>query len=157
MQQVAARLALFGYPPTPVQLTVEPRPRWERRLRAFLPLFAAAATAPVLFMIPPHVEWLVLSAAAGIYWFRKNWIAEFVLVGFIGICPKCHSPIEVKKGATLRFPHGVVCYQCHEHPALELGDAPPVQPRSSSDQALQPRPPAEVRPLRIWSPSSSEW
>ena len=157
MQHVAARLALFGFASTPVQLTVEPRPRWERRLRAFLALFAAAVTAPILFLIPPHAEWLLLSAATGIYWFRKNWIAEFVLVEFQGICPKCHAPVEVKRGTTLRFPHGVVCYNCHDHPALELGDAPPVEPRGPSDDAPQARPPAEVRPLRIWSPSSSEW
>ena len=157
MLQLAARLALFGFAPTPVQLTVEPRPRWERMLRAFLALFVAAATAPLLFLIPPHAEWLLLSAASGIYWFRKNWIAEYVLVGFEGICPKCHMQITLKQGTTLRFPHGVVCYHCHEHPALELGSAPPPPPRGVDDLTPQPRSPAEVRPLRIWSPSSSEW
>ena len=156
--QLAARLALFGFAPTPVQLAVEPRPRWERVLRAFLALFIAGATAPLLFLIPPHAEWLLLSAATGVYWFRKNWIAEYVLVAFEGICPKCHGPITVKKGTTLRFPHGVVCYSCHEHPALEPGDAPPVEPRAPIDPlAAQKRAPEEVRPLRIWSPSSSEW
>ena len=157
MQQLTARLALFGFQPTPVELMVEPRPRWERVVRAFIALFAAGVTAPLLFLIPPHAEWLLLSTAAGIYWFRKNWIAEYVLVGFAGICPKCHQAIAVKEGTTLRFPHGVVCYSCHEHPALELGEAPPPGDRAPADTIVAPRPPAEVRPLRIWSPSSSEW
>lgn len=152
-----ARLTLFGYAPTPAQLEVEPRARWERVLRAVLALAAAAVTAPILFLIPPHAEWLLLSAATGIYWFRKNWIAEFVVVCFQGVCPRCHAPISVKPGTTLRFPHGVVCYGCHEHPALEPGEAPPVQPRDPAEVTPEARAPAEVRPLRIWSPSSSEW
>jgi hypothetical protein len=156
--QLTARLALFGFAPTPVQLSVEPRPRWERVLRAFLALFLAGVTAPILFLIPPHAEWLVLSALTGVYWFRKNWIAEYVLLGFEGICPKCHGSVTVKKGTTLRFPHSVVCYNCHEHPALEPGEAPPVVPRDpAAEAAIQKQAPAEVRPLRIWSPSSSDW
>jgi hypothetical protein len=157
MQQLTARLALFGFAPTPVQLSVEPRPRWERALRAFLALAMAAITAPLLFLIPPHAEWLLLATATGIYWFRKNWIAEYVLMAFEGVCPKCHHAVAVKPHTTLRFPHSVVCYSCHEHPALELGAAPPLEPRAPSDGPAAPRPPAEIRPLRVWSPSSSEW
>ena len=157
MQDLPARLTLFGCVPTPVALTVEPRARWERILRAFLSLAAAAITAPILFLIPPHAEWVLLSAAAGIYWFRKNWIAEYVVVSFAGICPKCHTPVEVKAGTTLRFPHGVVCYSCHEHPALEPGEAPPVEPLKETPNDTPRDGPEEIRPLRIWSPSSSEW
>lgn len=157
MQEFPARLTLFGCAPTPVALTVEARPRWERILRAFLSLFAAAITAPILFLIPPHAEWVLLSAVTGIYWFRKNWIAEYVVGSFAGICPKCHTSIEVKAGTTLRFPHGVVCYGCHEHPALEPGDAPPPPPLKDTTNDPQHPGPAEIRPLRIWSPSSSEW
>jgi hypothetical protein len=152
-----ARLTLFGCVATPVTLTVEPRPRWERILRAFLSLALAAITAPILFMIPPHAEWVLLSVITGVYWFRKNWIAEFVVGTFEGVCPKCHTAVEVKPGTTLRFPHGVTCYGCHEHPALEPGEAPPLQPLADSTNDIPPTPPAEIRPLRIWSPSSSEW
>ena len=155
--QIPARLSLFGCVSTPVTLHVEPRPRWERILRAFLTLFVAAIIAPIVVIIPPHAEWLVLNIVAGIYWFRKNWIAEYVLESFEGICPKCHHAITMKRGMTLRFPEGVSCFQCHEHPTLELGAAPAVQPLVADPAMEQRSAPAEVRPLRIWSPSSSEW
>lgn len=157
MQTIPARLTLFGCVPTPVTLLVEARPRWERVLRAILSLVAAALVAPILFIIPPHAEWLLLSAITGIYWFRKNWIAEFVVGAFEAVCPKCHKPVHVKKGTTLRFPHSVVCYSCHEHPDLEQGTAPPLQPRDETIIESKRDAPAEIRPLRIWSPSSSEW
>jgi predicted CXXCH cytochrome family protein len=157
MQQLPARLTLFGCVATPVALSVEPRPRWERMLRAVLSLVAAAAFAPILMFIPPHAEWIVLSVATGIYWFRKNWIAEFVVGSFEGVCPKCHTPVNVKSGTTLRFPHGVVCYKCHEHPELEPGEAPPLQPLQDAVVDHERAAPEEIRPLRIWSPSSSEW
>jgi hypothetical protein len=156
--QIPARLTLFGWTPTPVVLSVEPRPRWERILRAFLTLFLATLTAPIVMLIPPHAEWLMLNAIAGLYWFRKNWIAEYVLDSFDGVCPRCHHAITLKPGMTLRFPEGVSCYHCHEHPTLEPGEAPPLQPRSEDATVeIQKREHAEVRPLRIWSPSSSEW
>jgi hypothetical protein len=154
--QIVARLSLFGFASTPATLRVEPRARWERALRAFLSLLAAAVSAPILFLIPPHAEWLLLSAAAGIYWFRKNWIAEYVVVDFAGVCPRCHTPISIKSGITLRFPHDTPCYHCHEHPSLEPGEAPPPAPRDAAPPEPA-APPAEIRPLRIWSPSSSEW
>ena len=155
--QLPARLTLFGSVPTPVTLSVEPRPRWERILRAFLSLFIAAITGPIVMIIPPHAEWLLLNTLAGLYWFRKNWIAEYVLEAFEGVCPKCHTDITMKKGMTLRFPEGVSCYHCHEHPTLELGEAPPLQPLREPEVNPQRTAPEEVRPLRIWSPSSSEW
>jgi hypothetical protein len=155
--QIPARLTVFGCVPTPVVLAVEPRPRWERILRAFLSIIVAAITAPIVVLIPPHAEWLLLNVIAGIYWFRKNWIAEYVLESFEGVCPKCHHPITLKHGMTLRFPESVACYQCHEHPTLEPGSAPPVQPRPAETVNEQRTEPEEIRPLRIWSPSSSEW
>lgn len=155
--QLPARLTLFGRVPTPAVLAVEPRPRWERILRAVLSLVIAAITAPIVMVIPPHAEWLLLNTLAGLYWFRKNWIAEYVLESFQGVCPKCHHDIAMKKGMTLRFPEGVSCYNCHEHPTLELGEAPPLRPLADAVANAHRAEPEEVRPLRIWSPSSSEW
>ena len=157
MQTLVARLALFGRVPTPATLTVEPRTRGERLLRAYLTLFGAGILGTILFIVPPHAEPVLLTWIAGIYWFRKHLNAEFEVVAFEGACPYCHKPVQVKAGTTLKFPHSVSCYSCKSESDLELGSAPPIQDVAPLALETERRPPEEIRPLRIWSPSSSEW
>ena len=156
-QTLTARLALFGRVPTPATLTVEPRPRSERILRAWMSLFGMGLLGTILFIVPPHAEPVLFTWIAGIYWFRKHLSAEFEVVEFKGICPNCHHPLEVKAGTTLKFPHSVVCFGCKSEADLELGEAPPLQDLPPSQTQIQTSKPAEIRPLRVWSPSSSEW
>jgi hypothetical protein len=152
-----ARLSLFGFAATPVTLRVSPRTRSERVMRAILSMVAGILIAPFVFLIPPHAEWVMLSVATGMYWARKNWIAEYVVSSFEGVCPRCHAPVAIKSGTTLRFPHGVVCYACHQHPVLEAGGAPPLDPARREDSTKPMPGPSERRPTRIWSPAGSNW
>ena len=152
-----ARLSLFGFSATPVTLHVTPRTRSERVTRSILSMVTAILIAPFVFFIPPHAEWVMLSIATGMYWARKNWVAEYVVASFEGVCPRCHSPVTLRAGTTLRFPHGLVCYACHQRPTLEAGSAPPLDP-SRREDATKPMPgPSERRPVRIWSPAGSNW
>lgn len=129
----------------------------ERVARSILSIVAAAFLAPLVFLIPPHLEWVILTVAGGVYWARKNWVAEFVVASCDAVCPRCHSPITIKSGTTLRLPHTVVCYSCHEHPALERGAAPPVDPARRTDLSVPDKPVGERRPSKIWSPAGSDW
>lgn len=156
-QSISARLSLFGFAPTPAELIVIPRTKAQRVTRAVLSVVAAIFAAPVVFMIPPHAEWVIGVVVTGIYWARKNWIAEFVVASCHGLCPRCLTAIVVKPRTTLRLPHAVTCYSCHEHPALEEGAAPPLDPERRSEIESQVRPDNDRRPLRIWSPAGSDW
>jgi hypothetical protein len=55
-QQIEARVALFGHPPTPATLAVEPRSAVTRRTRAVTGLLGCWLLMPVFFFIPPHAE-----------------------------------------------------------------------------------------------------
>ena len=156
-QQIEARLSLFGFVSTPVTLHVSPRDRPERIARSILSIVAAVAAAPFVFLIPPHAEWVLITLATGMYWARKNWIAEYVVAFFEGVCPRCYTPMIVKPGTTLRFPHAVVCYSCHQHPVLEPGAAPPADSTRRENATPPAAGPTERRPVRIWSPAGSNW
>jgi hypothetical protein len=155
-QTLEARLSLFGFVSTPVVLAVTPRTRGQRVGRAIASAIGGIVLAPIVFLIPPHAEWVMLSVATGLYWARKNWIAEFVVATFDGRCPRCYAPVKVKPGATLRFPHAVTCYSCHQHPVLEEGTAPPVD-ETRRDESVPPPRHSERRLLKIWSPAGSDW
>lgn len=134
-----------------------PRSPSQRATRTILTIGATIFLAPVVFLIPPHVEWVVMTIVTGVYWARKNWTAEYVVATFSGICPRCYAAISIKPGTTLRLPHSVVCYSCHEHPLLETGSAPPVDEANRVDNTEPDRPVGERRPFRIWSPAGSDW
>lgn len=155
-QTLEARLSLFGFVSTPALLSVTPRTRTTRVTRAIASVIGSVLLAPVVFLIPPHAEWVMITIATGLYWARKNWIAEYVVAEFAGTCPRCFTAVGIRRGATLRFPHAVTCYSCHQHPVLERGPAPPVD-ESRREPVAADRPPAERRPLRIWSPAGSDW
>ena len=156
--ELNARLSLFGFVPTPARLSVTARTRSERVARALLTLLGTALAAPLVAIIPPHIEPVVMTVIAGLYWTRKHWVAEYVVAEFDGVCPRCLTPIDIKPRTTLRFPQNVACFKCHEHPFLELGDAPPVDPARLASPATAPPPSVgERRPLKIWSPAGSDW
>ena len=155
-QTLEARLSLFGFVSTPAELSVTPRTRTHRIGRAIACGVGGIVIAPVVFLIPPHAEWVMLSVATGLYWARKNWIAEYVVAAFEARCPRCYTPVRVKPGMTLRFPQALNCYSCHQHPVLEPGTAPPVDESRREEAAQAPRQ-SERRPLKIWSPAGSDW
>lgn len=134
-----------------------PRSKSERVTRALLTIVAAALVAPLVFLVPPHIEWVVGTVITAAYWVRKHWVAEYVVESFEGVCPRCVHALRIKRGTTLRFPHSIVCYNCHEHPALELGEAPPFDPDRKPPAPPKDPKVGERTPLKIWSPAGSDW
>lgn len=156
-EMLEARLSLFGFVPTPATLSATRRPRAERVLRAIFAVATAVVVAPIVFLIPPHIEWVVLTVITGLYWTRKNWIAELVVESLNAVCPRCYARVTAKAGTTLRLPHGLVCYSCHEHPVLELGAAPPIDATRTGPIEQAPPKIEERRPVKTWSPAGSDW
>jgi hypothetical protein len=170
-ERIAARVALFGHPPSPATLVVEPRSAVTRRTRAITGLLGCWLLMPVVFFIPPHAEWVLLLFFGGIYICRKEWTAEYVLRQFEGNCPRCGTALRVKGGTTLRFPHGIPCPGCRHTCALEAGaaDAPDAAgARVTRGTGFAP-PPADLdleaqdaywrrrASTSVWSPASSDW
>src|SRR5262245_22145821 len=88
-----ARLSLFGFVPTPATLTALRRARAERVLRAIFAAATAVVVAPMVFLIPPHIEWVILTVITGLYWTRKSWIAEFEVESLEAVCPRCYAKV----------------------------------------------------------------
>lgn len=121
---LSARLTVFGFEPTDGRLDVEYRPRVVRLTRTLIALALGWGIAPVVFLIPPHVEWALAALVAGVYYARKNWKAEYIVKTFEGRCPSCRSGLELESGTLIRFPHGLTCYECHHEPMVVSGEAP---------------------------------
>lgn len=114
-----AKVMLFGFRPMPARLEMIARPRWVRLTRAAIALGVALIVAPFVMMVPPHIEWVVVTLAAGGYFARRHWRSEYVVESFEGRCPNCGGELAMKPGTMLRFPHSLVCYQCHHEPWVE--------------------------------------
>lgn len=115
---IPARLTVFGFSPTGGRMEVEYRPFAVRLTRTLISLALCWGIAPVVFLIPPHFEWALAAVLAGIYYARKNWTAEYVVKFFEGTCPSCGSTLDLEPGTTIRFPHGLTCFECHHEPFL---------------------------------------
>jgi hypothetical protein len=127
-EAVAARIELFGFPPTPARLTFAYFPRGRRLLRAARPILIALAVS-VPFLIATLGVDLVFTPLAlliGAIFARKSWKAAYEVRGFEGSCPRCGQPLSLESGKPIAIPHAFDCYGCHTHPRLvaELPEAP---------------------------------
>ncbi len=115
-----ARVRLAHYPPTPAELTYISRSRWNRALRAIVATACVPPAALVAFLIPPHGEPLFLALGLGGYLVYREATTRFVVREFCGSCPRCGSPLTLKRGTRLTSARAVPCYGCHFHPTIEI-------------------------------------
>lgn len=118
-RELPVQLTIFGFRPSVTRMEVVHRPRSVRLTRSLLILAAFWGAAPIVLLVPPHIEWALGALIAGVYYARKNWLSEYIVQSFEGECPSCGSMLKVDEGATIRFPHDLTCYECHHRPSLE--------------------------------------
>jgi hypothetical protein len=116
---VAAEAVVFGFPPTPVELSVRRRAVGWRAGGAARRLAIFVVIAPVVAIVPPHAPWAIGALATGVILARRRWSERFTLERVEGVCPKCGEPLAVKSGR-LRVPHPVACEACHHQTALRF-------------------------------------
>ncbi len=109
-----------GTAPASVEVIFQPRPA--RIARAVGILVVSILLMPVVFFIPPHFLWPLLSLAAGVYFARKYWVGEYYVTEFEGSCPRCGGALEVKPGSRIRNPQALECYGCHRQPELVIDE-----------------------------------
>ena len=143
------------------------RSRPERYLRAIGSLVGCWALVPVVFFIPPHVEWAALLAITGLYLARKQWRGEYKVIALRAVCPACDALLALKPNVVLKLPHAMSC-SCLRDPVLELGPAPRHDRSGPGESYRRGAPTAEAiaeaarrereRKARSrWSPASSAW
>jgi hypothetical protein len=117
-----ARLELPGGGTTPATIEVVYQPRATRMSRAIIILVLSWVLMPVLFFIPPHFLWPLVSLIAGILLARRYWRGEYYVTSFEGACPRCDTAIEIKPGTRIRSRQSVECFGCHRQPELVVDD-----------------------------------
>jgi hypothetical protein len=115
-----AWIRLRGHEPLPATAELSYIPSRTRAIRAVLVLLGCWIAAPVLFFIPPHIPWVILAAAGGVYLAVRQWRGEYLVGRFSGACPRCGAALKIEQGAKIRLPHTIDCYQCHHDPTLEV-------------------------------------
>lgn len=116
-----AEAVLFGFPPTPVEVTILPRSNGWRMAGAARTMGIAVVVAPVVAVLPPHAPWVIGALASGAILARRRWTEHFTVLSLEGACPKCSEPIRAKAGR-LRKPHPLPCEGCHMDSTLRLPD-----------------------------------
>lgn len=119
---IVGEAVIFGFPDTPVRLSVLRRPKSWRVTGAAQRLAVFVAVAPFTALVPPHAPWLIGSLAAGVILARRRWSERFTLERVEGACPKCARPLAVKVGR-LKRPHPVSCDSCHHQAALRFPES----------------------------------
>jgi hypothetical protein len=119
-----ATLKLPGHDPTAARAGVLYRPRSLRLTRAALSLLGFWALIPIVFFIPPHLPWVLIAFALGIYFAYANWTGTYEVRHFEGACPRCGNALEIKPGSKISLPHKMTCYNCHHHPYLKMAEVP---------------------------------
>lgn len=110
---------LFGFPSTPVEVSLKPRSRAWRMAGAARTMGIAVVVAPVVAIVPPHAPWVIGALAGGGILARRRWTEHFTVLGGSGACPKCGEPLKIKSGR-LRHPHPLPCEACHHESTLQL-------------------------------------
>jgi hypothetical protein len=116
---VQGEAVVFGFPNTPVELSVRRRAVSWRAGGAAQTLAFFVVVAPFVALVPPHAPWAIGALAAGGILARRRWGERFTLERIEGSCPKCCAPLAVKAGR-LKLPHPVSCDACHHQTALRF-------------------------------------
>lgn len=117
-----ARLNLPGAGTAPAEVEMVYQARATRMTRAVTTLVASWLILPVVFFIPPHIPWVLLVFAGGLFMAWRFWRGEFYVSRFEGACPKCGTALELKPGARIRQRQTLECYGCHRSPELIVDD-----------------------------------
>lgn len=117
-----ARLELPGAGTTPAAVEVVYQPRATRMSRAIIVLVLSWVLMPVLFFLPPHFVWPLVSFVIGVILARRYWRGEYYVTAFDGVCPRCEAAIVIKPGTRIRARHPLECFGCHRHPELVLDE-----------------------------------
>ena len=118
---VEAEAVVFGFPATPVELSVRRRAVSWRAGGAARRLAIFVVIAPFVAIVPPHAPWAIAALATGVILARRRWLERFTLERVEGVCPKCGEPLAVK-AARLRLPHPVACEGCHHQSELRFSE-----------------------------------
>jgi hypothetical protein len=122
MLKVEGRAVLFGFQPTPVDVSILPRSRGWRAAGTAQVIGVSLVVAPIVAFVPPHAPWAIGALAAGAIFGRRRWQETHTLMELAGACPKCAAPFHLRPGR-LRAPHPLQCEACHHVSALELPSA----------------------------------
>lgn len=114
---IEAEAVVFGFPATPVELSVRRREVGWRAGGAARTLAIFVVVAPFVAIVPPHAPWAIGALATGLILARRRWSERCTLERIRGACPKCGEPLAVKAGR-LRTPHSVACERCHHQTEL---------------------------------------
>jgi hypothetical protein len=121
-----ARLHLFGFASTPVELEVLYRPRQQRMTSALVALTGFWLLMPLVFFVPPHLPWALGAFAAGIYFGVANWRGVYVVRSMAARCPKCAEPMALAAGTRFKPPKAMTCDACKFTSELDV-EAPEEQ------------------------------
>ncbi len=116
----AARVTLAGNGTVDVTVEVLYQSRATRLSQAILTMGVAVFAAPVLFFVPPHFLWPVVALVLGAWLAWRHWKGAYHVIHFEGSCPRCATPLALKRGASIRSRQKLECYGCHRHPELVL-------------------------------------
>ena len=119
---VEGEAVVFGFPDTPVELSVRRRALSWRAGGAARTAALFVVLAPLVAIVPPHAPWAIGALAAGGLLARRRWSERFTLERVEGPCPKCGAPLAVKAGR-LELPHPVSCESCHHQTALRFPES----------------------------------
>ena len=117
-----ARLELPGSGTAPASVEVVYQPRATRLARAVIVLVVSWLLMPIVFFVPPHFLWPLLSLIGGIVLARRYWRGEYYVTTFEGACPRCGTAIDLVSGTRIRGRQTLECYGCHRHPELVLDE-----------------------------------
>lgn len=145
-----AKLVLPGAGSTDATVEVIYQSQATRVSRALITLAVAILIAPVLFFLPPHFLWPLVSLAVGGLLAWRYWTGEYYVTYFEGSCPRCEIPLEMARGTRIRGEHMLDCHGCHRHPTLIVNDPehPPegeTEGNTVRDEASDRRAPARER------------
>ena len=116
---VEGEAVVFGFPDTPVELSVRRRAVSWRVGGAARTLALFVVVAPLVAIVPPHAPWAIGALATGLILARRRWSERLTLERVDGSCPRCGAPLVVKAGR-LELPHPVSCDACHYQSALRF-------------------------------------
>lgn len=153
--QPGAKLVLPGSGSIPATVEVIYQSQATRLSRALIILAVSILISPVLFFLPPHFLWPLVSLAAGGYLAWRYWTGEYYVTHFEGACPRCDTPLEMKRGTRIRGRHTLDCHGCHRQPTLILDDPehPPEEPSEPASPTAPEVP--EVTEVPTESPAAA--